>query len=126
MISIPENVGMDTLKLAVLVLGFMDAYKYKLMTQKVARLKASGQIPRKFLVWSILNRIVLLLYVWLELHDWILFTTSAIALYTMLEAFYYVYEFYPYRGRGRKNFRKPSMWVFIKDIFSKHTYGKRL
>lgn len=126
MITIPSDIGMHILKAAVLFLGFMDAYKYKLMTQKVARLKASGQIPRKFLVWSIANRIVLLLYVWLELNDWILITTSAIALYTMLEAFYYVYDYYPYRNRGLKNFKKPSMWIFIKDIFSKNTYGKRL
>ena len=117
---------MNILKLAVLVLGFMDAYKYKFMTQKIGRLKASGQIPRKFLVWSILNRVVLLLYVWLQFNDKILITTCLIGLFTMFEAFYYVYEYYPYRGRGRKNFRKPSMWVFIKDIFSRNTYGKRL
>ena len=126
MITIPENLGMATLKLLVLVFGFMDAYKYKLMTQKVGRLKASGQIPRKFLVWSIANRIVLLLYVWLELNDIILITTSVIALYTMLEAFYYVYEYYPYRCKGLKNFKKPSIWKFTKDIFSNNKHGKRL
>ena len=121
-----EYLWMEVLKYAVLYTGILDSYKYKLMTQKVSRLKASGQISRKFLVWSIINRVVLLLYVWLKLNDWVLILTSIIALYTMLEAFYYVYEFYPYRNRGLKNFRKPSMWVFIKDIFSKHTYGKRL
>lgn len=126
MIIIPENIGMNVLKLAVLVFGFMGAYKYKLMSQKICMLKASGQIPRKFLVWSLVEKSVLLLYVWLQFHDRILITTCMIALYLMIEAFYHVYEFYPYRGRGRKNFKKPSMWVFIKDIFSKNTYGKRL
>ena len=121
-----KTISIKLLKITVLVLGFLDAYKYKLMTQKVARLKASGQIPRKFLVWSILNRIVLLLYVWLLLNDLILITTSVIALYTMFEAYYYVYNYYPYRGRGRKNFRKPSIWKFTEDIFSKNKYGKRL
>ena len=126
MFAIGSDIGITILKFAVLILGFMDAYKYKLMTQKVARLKASGQIPRKFLIWSILNRLVLLLYVWLELNDWVLITTSIVGLYTMFEAFYYVYDYYPYRNRGLKNFRKPSIWKFIKDIFSKNKYGKRL
>jgi len=119
-------IAIKLLKIWVLVGGVLDAYKYKLMTQKVARLKESGQIPRLFLVWSIFNRVGLLLYVWLLLHDLILITTSIIALYTMFEAYYYVYDYYPYRGRGRKNFKKPSIWKFTKDIFSKNKYGKRL
>jgi len=104
----------------------MDAYKYKLLAQKVARLKASGQISRLFLVWSIANRLFLLLYVWVQFNDFILITTSIIALYTMFEAFYYTYRYYPYRGRGLKNFKRPSLWAFFLDIVKPNKYGKRL
>ncbi len=114
------------LKIAVLITGFMDAYKYKMMAQKVSRLKASGQISRAFLLWSIINRVILLLYVWLLLGDKILITTCVIALYTMAEAFYYVYIHYPYRNRGLNNFKKPSVYAFIKDIYFPNKYGKKL
>lgn len=121
-----KNILINLLKGAVLILGFMDAYKYKLLAQKVSRLKASGQISRAFLVWSILNRLVLLIYVWLFLNDKILITTSLIALYTMFEAFYYTYIYYPYRLRGLKNFKRPSIFIFTKDIFFPNKHGKRL
>ena len=78
------------------------------------------------LMYAIFHRIPLLVYVWLILNDKILIIISCMALYLMLEAFYYVYNFYPYRNRGLKNFKKPSMWIFLKDIFSKNKYGKRL
>jgi len=121
-----SEIIIEILKYVVLITGIFDAYKYRLQAIKVCRLKSSREISRMSLMYAIFHRIPLLLYVWLVLNDKILIIISCMALYTMLESFYHVYEFYPYRGRGRKNFKKPSMWVFVKDIFSKNTYGKRL
>ena len=121
-----QETALTILKYIVLITGMLDSYKYKLQAQKVCRLKSSGQISRMSLVYAIGHRIPLLIYVWLLLKDNILIIISCTALYTMLEAFYYVYQFYPYRNRGLKNFKKPSIWVFIRDIFSKNKYGKRL
>ena len=123
---ISENMGMEILKYTVLLTGMLDSYKYKLQAQKVCRLKSSGQISRLSLLYAIIHRMPLLLYVWLALGDNILIIISCIALYTMIEAFYYVYAFYPYRSRGLKNFKKPSIFLFIKDTITPNKYGKRL
>lgn len=121
-----QEILIEILKYVVLITGIFDAYKYRLQAIKVCRLKSSREISRMSLMYAIFHRIPLLVYVWLILNDKILIIISCMALYLMLEAFYYVYNFYPYRNRGLKNFKKPSMWIFLKDIFSKNKYGKRL
>lgn len=121
-----ENIAITILQVLVLITGLFDAYKYKFMAQKVARLKSSRGNSRKFLNASIISRLVLLAYVWFGLHDWILTIVSLIALYTMGEAYYYVYCYYPYRNRGLKNFKKPSIVKFIRHSLSLKRNKKRL
>ena len=120
------DIGLNILRALVFITGFLDAYKYKFIAQKVSRLKSSREISRKFLNVSIINRIVLLIYVWFILHDTILTVVSLIALYTMCEAFYYVYSYYPYRNRGLKNFKKPSILKYTLNSLQSNRKRKRL
>ena len=121
-----QAIAIKVLKVVVLITGFMDSYKYKLQAQKVCRLKSSGQISRLALLYAILHRVPLMLYVSLVLKDTILIIISCIALYTITEALYYTYMYYPYRNRGLKNFKKPSFFKFIKNTIEPYKYGKRL
>jgi len=121
-----QTIAIKVLKGIVLLTGFMDSYKYKLQAQKVCRLKSSGQISRLALLYAILHRVPLFIYVSLVLKDTILIAISFIALYTITEALYYTYRYYPYRNRGLKNFKRPSFYKFIKDTIEPHKYGKRL
>jgi len=121
-----KEIIIECLKYVVLITGILDSYKYKLQAQKIARLKTSGQISRASLVYSFLHKVPLLLYVWLAFNDTILTITCSIAIYTMLEAFYYTYMYYPYRNRGLKNFKKPTLFKFTKDIFFPNKHGKKL
>lgn len=121
-----QEIFIEILKYAVLITGIFDGYKYRLQAIKVCRLKSSREISRMSLMYAIFHRIPLLLYVWLVLNDKILIIISCMALYLMIEALYHVYAYYPYRGRGLKNFKRPPMWAFVKDIFIKPKYGKRL
>jgi hypothetical protein len=114
------------LKALVFIAGFMDAYKYKLMTLKISKLKSSKEISRNFLNWSIFNRVILLVYVWFVLKDALLALVSIIALYTMLEAFYAVYEHYPYKHRNLKNFKKPTIWKYLTNSLRPNKKRKKL
>lgn len=121
-----QEILIEILKYTVLITGIFDAYKYRLQAIKIGRLKSSGQISRLSLLYAMGHRIPLLLYVWLVLQDKILIIISGVALYTMFEAFYYTWNYYPYRERGLKNFKKPSIFKFIKDTLEPNKYGKRL
>ena len=90
------------LKVAVLSTGILDAFKYKFLAQKVARLKSSREISRKFINISLLKNFVLLLASWVYLKDWAVMWSCIISLYTGVEAFITIYEYYPYRMRGCK------------------------
>jgi hypothetical protein len=120
------GIGLTILKAFVFIGGLLDAYKYKFMTLKVSRLKSSKEISRKFLNASIFNRIILLIYVWFILHDMVLTVVSVIALYTMCESFYYVYLHYPYRNRGLKNFKRPSLLTYTLNSLQSHKKKRRL
>lgn len=121
-----KEIFINALRILVFITGMLDSYKYRFLTMKISRLKSSREISRKFLNASLLSRIVLLLYVSLVLNDWTLTCVSVVALYTMMEAFYYVYKFYPYRNRGLKNFKRPSMWVYFKNSIRSPRDRKRL
>ena len=116
----------NVLRGAVLITGCLDAYKYRFLTMKVARLKSSREISRKFLNASIVNRRIFFAYVSFVLRDWTLSLVSVIALYTMCEAFYHVYLYYPYRNRGLKNFKRPDIWVYFLNSISPNKNRKRL
>lgn len=121
-----QAIAIKVLKAIVLVTGFMDSYKYKLQAQKVCKLKSSGQISRLALLYAIMHRVPLMLYVSLVLKDTILIIISFIALYTITEALYYTYIYYPYRNRGLKNFKRPSFYKFVKHTIEPYKHGKRL
>lgn len=63
-------IGLTILKALVFLVGILDSYKYKFLTLKISRLKSSKEISRKFLNVSILNRIILLVYVWFVLFGY--------------------------------------------------------
>lgn len=120
------NILINILRVMVLVTGCLDAYKYRFLTMKISRLKSSREISRKFLNASIISRLILLIYVSLVLNDTTLTFVSVIALYTMCEAFYHVYLYYPYRNRGLKNFRRPSVWAYLVNSLRSNKTRKRL
>ena len=120
------NLLIILLRIMVFITGMLDSYKYRFLTMKISRLKSSREISRKFLNASILSRSVLLLYVSLVLRDWTLTCVSVVALYTMCEAFYYVYKFYPYRNRGLKNFKRPPILEYFKHSIRSPKNRKRL
>lgn len=114
------------LKWLVFITGILDSYKYKFLTLKVARLKSSKEISRKFINIGIFNRVILLIYVCFILHDLPLTAVSIIALFTMTEAFYTVYLHYPYRQRGLKNFVRPSIWKYTWNSLLPNNYRRKL
>lgn len=120
------DILIESLRWFVLVTGVFDSWKYKFLSQKVARMKSSREISRKFINVSIIYRIFLLIYAWCVLRDWVITWTCIIALYTLAEAFHAVYWYYPYKKRGLRNFKRPSMTRYVWNSIVPNRWAKRL
>lgn len=120
------NLIEESLKWAVLGTGILDAFKYKFLSQKIARLKSSREISRKFINISLLKNFVLLLWAYFFLKDWAVTWSCVISLYTGWEAFLTIYEHYPYQMRGCNNFKRPSLWKYTLNSIIPNTKRKRL
>ena len=116
----------DILRYSLFAMGIWDAYKYKIMSNKMARLKSSKEHSRTFLNGSIIYRILLWLYAWLVLDDWVITWTCVIALFTLIEAFITMYNYYPYKRRGLNNFKKPSLLTYTINSLIPNIWRKRL
>ena len=116
----------EILRWLVLLSGILDSWKYKLLSNKIARLKTSREHSRTFLNISIFNRILLLLYSYFILNDWVVTWSCIIALYTLIEAFYTMFVFYPYYKRGLKNFKRPSLWKYTLNSLIPNHIRQRL
>ena len=116
----------DILRYSLFVMGVWDAYKYKAMSNKMCKLKSGKEHSRSFLNGSIIYRILLWLYAWLVLKDWVIIWTCVIALGTLIEAWYTLYLYYPYKTRKLSNFKRPSLWKYFINSWIWNKYRKRL
>ena len=116
----------DILRYSLFAMGIWDAYKYKIMSNKIAKLKSSKEHSRTFLNGSIIYRVLLWLYAWLVLDDWVITWTCVIALVTLIEAWYIFYLHYPYKTRGFANFKRPSIWKYFWNSILPNHIRRRL
>ncbi len=120
------DILIDILTYSLFGMGIWDAFKYKIMSNKMLKYKSSKEHSRTFLNGSIIYRILLWLYAWLVLDDWVIKWTCVIALLTLGEAWYTMYITYPYKGRGLNNFKRPSMLKYAINSLLPNRIRKRL
>jgi len=111
---------------AVIITGILDAFKYKFLSNKIARLKSSREISRKFINISLLKNFILLIWAYFYLEDGAVTWCCLISLYTGVEAFMVIFNHYPYKMRGCKNFKKPSIWAYTLNSVLPNSKRKRL
>ena len=114
------------LKWIVFSTSILDCWKYKIISNKISRLKSSREHSRTFLNISIIYRFFLLIYSFFILDDWVIYGSCCFALYTLIEAFVAMYNHYPYKGRGLKNFKKPSLLKYTINSLLPNHIRKRL
>jgi len=120
------EIATDILRWIVLVASVADSYKYKFLTNKISKLKSSREVSRKFINISIIYRVLLLMYSFYVIEDWMITWSCIIALYTLAEAFWVVYLHYPYKRRKLKGFKRPPLHVYIWNSLLPNNIRKRL
>lgn len=115
----------DTLGLLLLYTGYLDATKYRLESAKIKQIGTAKGHSRRFINRAIISDAVRLLYLSFK-PDLFLITVSVIALGCMLEMFWTLYIYYPYKGRGLHNFKRPSIWLYFINSVIPNRIRKRL
>jgi hypothetical protein len=103
----------------------LDAYKYRLQSNKIKQAGSAKGNSRKFINFAIFNDCVKLIY-GIEIHDWFIIISSVIALGYMLDMFYTIYKLYPYMRRGLKGFKKPNLFIYTLNSWLPNSVRKRL
>lgn len=99
--------------LFVLFFGLLDAYKYKLITNKVKKYKSSRGQSRLATNYAVIHKILLAIWSIFYLKDWVVATSALLALYTSVELWYEIYLNYPYKYRGLNNFKRPNTLTYF-------------
>ena len=116
----------ELFKYLVLILGMLDSWKYHFLAQKMVRIKSSRDVSRKLSNIGILYRIVLFIYAYYILNDWVISISCIIAIYTLGETIYYSYIYYPYKNKKKKRFKRPSFLKYVINSLLPNMYVKRL
>jgi hypothetical protein len=105
--------------------SILDALKYSLQAQKIAKIGTAKGQSRKFVNFAILNDIVKLFY-GIIILDWYIIISSLLAIGCMFHLFFITYWFYPYRCRGLIGFRKPSILLYTVNSILPNRLRRRL
>jgi len=97
----------------VLFFGFLDAYKYKILSNKIKKYKTSKGQSRIFANIAILHKFFLAIWAIYFLKDYVVATSTLLALYTSIDLWVQIYKFYPFQGRGRFGYQRPSFFKYL-------------
>ncbi len=110
----------------ITITGVFDAVKYYWEAQKIRQVGTARGHSRKFINAAILNDLVRVVYFLFFNRDIYLIISAALALLCMGYQFACIYLYYPYRGRGLNNFKRPSLLTFLINSFIPNKYRRRL
>jgi len=93
--------------------GIIDAIKYHLQAARIRKVKSGKEHSRMFLNMAIGNDLYRLLYFWFVNKDFYVLATALLAIVFMLEYWWELYLYYPYRNRTKCNFKRPDIFTYI-------------
>jgi len=109
----------------LVITSIFDAVKYSIQARKIQREQTAKSMSRKFINFALLNDFVKLGY-GIVIKDLFIVTSSILALICMLDLWWQIYWFYPYRMRGCFNFKRPNILLYIINSILPNSIRKRL
>lgn len=102
-----------------------DAIKYSIQARKIQREKTAKSMSRKFINFALTNNSVKLTYGFI-ITDWFIIISSILALICMIDLWWQIYWWYPYRMRGCSNFKRPNIILYIINSILPNRIRRRL
>jgi len=115
----------EILGICLIFTSLFDAWKYVWQAKKIIKIKTAKGHSRKFLNVAIFNDILKLLY-GIFIKDIFIIFSSFLALITMSYNYITIYNYYPYRMRGRPHFKKPNLLLYIINSILPNRIRKKL
>ena len=105
--------NLDILGLLLILSGFFDGYKYHIEACAIRKVKTSKGHSRRFINWATGIDIYRLYYLTVKNPDIFLVLATILAILFMLEMWYTIYWFYPYRRRYQPGFKRPNILIYL-------------
>lgn len=117
--------AVNILGLIMTFFGVFDAVKYHWNTSKIRKAQSSREHSRMFLNVALFNDFARILY-GLCKPDWYVLASALLATVFMLECWWAIYQYYPYRYRNLKNFKRPNVFAYFVNSLLPNSIRKRL
>lgn len=115
----------DVLGGLLIITSIFDALKYSLQARKIQKEKTAKSMSRKFINFALGNDFVKMGY-GIVIGDLFIISSSILALICMLDLWYQIYWYYPYRMRGCSNFKRPNIILYIINSILPNRLRRRL
>jgi hypothetical protein len=109
----------------LIVTSIFDAIKYSIQARKIQKEKSAKSMSRKFINFALLNDLIKLLYGFI-IFDLFIITSSILSLICMIDLFWQIYIFYPYKYRGLAHFKRPNIILYIINSILPNRIRRRL
>jgi uncharacterized protein with PQ loop repeat len=115
----------DILGGLLIVTSIFDALKYSLQARKIQKEKTAKSMSRKFINFALTNDFVKLAY-GIIICDLFIMASSILALICMVDLWWQIYWFYPYRMRGCQHFKRTNIILYLINSILPNRLRKRL
>jgi hypothetical protein len=105
--------------------SIFDALKYSVQARRIQRDKSARSMSRKFINFALMNDFVKFIYGTI-IGDIFIISSSILALICMIDMWWQIYWWYPYRMRGCVNFKRPNVIYYIINSILPNKIRKRL
>ena len=105
--------------------SIFDALKYSLQARKIRHVGTAKAMSRRFINWAMMNDIIKLIYGAIILDLYIVLS-SVLALICMMDLWFTIYVYYPYKQRGLINFHRPNIIAYLINSILPNRIRKKL
>jgi len=117
---------LDMLGLLLILSGFFDGYKYHIEACAIRKVKTSKGHSRRFINWATAIDVYRLYYLFHSNRDIFLILATVLAIVFMLEMWYTIYWFYPYRLRFKPGFKRPNILIYLVNSLLSNRVREKL
>jgi uncharacterized protein with PQ loop repeat len=109
----------------LIVTSIFDAIKYSIQARRIQKEKTAKSMSRKFINFALTNDFVKLGY-GIVINDLFIILSSILALVCMIDLWWQIYWFYPYKMRGCINFKRPNIILYLINSVLPNRIRRRL
>lgn len=109
----------------LIITSIGDAIKYSIQARRIKKEKTAKSMSRKFINFALINDFVKFGY-GIVINDLFIICSSILALICMIDLWWQIYWFYPYRYRNLLNWKRPSIITYFINSILPNSIRKKL